>query len=309
MLHDIPRLVVLGGVGSGFLGRRCSGKTDGLCRIFARTCAGISSTEAAGAAGGRAAEAGGRASPPGVLGAEAPAAAVVLGIQVAGAVTRTVAAGPAASPAGSAGVARRAARHRVAVGRAPAAHLRAALQGGAAGLLHVLRLDLPQKAAGLVALGAAVEHPGHAVGDVKLLLGAGDADVGKAALLFQISFGILAHLAGEDTLLHANEEDVGELQAFGGVDGHQHHLIGALVVAVDIADESDIFQIAFQRGVLAVLVAVVFHVVDQLAEVLHPVGGVLVALGHLLLQHRFVAGQLNDVGRELVQRPCLQRFL
>ena len=93
------------------------------------------------------------------------------------------------------------------------------------------------------------------------------------------------------------------------MDGHQHHLIGALVVAVDVADESDIFQIAFQRGVLAVLVAVVFHVVDQLAEVLHPVGGVLVALGHLLLQHGFVAGQLNDVGRELVQRPCLQRSL
>ena len=63
------------------------------------------------------------------------------------------------------------------------------------------------------------------------------------------------------------------------MDGHQHHLVGALVVAVDVADEGDIFQIPLQRGVLAVLVAVVLDVVHQLAQVLQAVGGVLVALG------------------------------
>ena len=93
------------------------------------------------------------------------------------------------------------------------------------------------------------------------------------------------------------------------MDGHQHHLVGALVVAVDVADEGDIFQIALQRGVLAVLVAVVLDVVHQLAQVLQAVGGVLVALGGVGFQHGLVAGPLNDVGGKGVQRLGLQRIL
>ena len=93
------------------------------------------------------------------------------------------------------------------------------------------------------------------------------------------------------------------------MDGHQHHLVGALVVAVDVADEGDIFQIALQRGVLAVLVAVVLDVVHQLAQVLQAVGGVLVALGGVGFQHGLVAGPLDDVGGKGVQRLGLQRIL
>ncbi len=93
------------------------------------------------------------------------------------------------------------------------------------------------------------------------------------------------------------------------MDGHQHHLIAALVVAVDIADEGDILQIALQRGFLAVLVAVVFDVVHQLTQVLQTVGGILVPLGGVCLQHGLVAGQLNDIGGELVQRAGSKRIL
>ena len=86
------------------------------------------------------------------------------------------------------------------------------------------------------------------------------------------------------------------------MDGHQHHLIAAFVVAVDITDEGDILQIAFQCGFLAVLVAVVFDVVHQLTQVLQTVGGILVPLGGVCFQHGLVAGQFNDIGSELIQR-------
>ena len=90
------------------------------------------------------------------------------------------------------------------------------------------------------------------------------------------------------------------------MDGHQHHLVGALVVAVDVADEGDVLQIAFQRGLFAVLVAVALDVVDQLTEVLQTVGGILVALGGVGFQHGAVAGDLDDIGGELIQRLCFQ---
>ena len=93
------------------------------------------------------------------------------------------------------------------------------------------------------------------------------------------------------------------------MDGHQHHLIAALVIAVDIADEGDILQIALQCGFLAVLVTVVFDVVHQLAQVLQTVGGILVPFGGVCFQHGLVTGQFNDVGGKLVQRAGCKRIL
>ena len=90
------------------------------------------------------------------------------------------------------------------------------------------------------------------------------------------------------------------------MNGHQHHLVSALVVAVDVADESDVLQIAFQRSLFAVLVAVALDVIDQLAEVLQTVSGILVALGGVSFQHGAVAGDLDDIGGELVQRLRFQ---
>ena len=254
------------------------------------------------------AKTGGNGTSSAVRGAKATAfTGVIFPVQVAAAVARAVtraitAAVAAAAVTGGAGVARCPAGHGIAVTTAPTAHAGTLFQHRAAGLLDIFRLDLPQKAAGFVALGAAVQHPRNAVGDVQLLFGAGDANVSQTALFFQICFGVLAHLAGENALLHADKEHVGKLQTLGRVDGHQHHLIAAFVVAVDITDEGDILQIAFQCGFLAVLIAVVFDVVYQLAKVLQTVGGILVPLGGVCFQHGLVAGQFNDIGGELVQR-------
>ena len=176
---------------------------------------------------------------------------IILAIQIARSSPRIITAGAAAeaagiaAPAGRAGVARGPARNGITVTGTPA-HGRTAFQRRAAGLFYILRLDLAQEAAGLVALGAAVEHPGDAVGDIQLLLGAGDADIGQTALFLQICLGVFAHLAGEHPLLHANEEHIGKFQTLCRVDGHQNHLVSALVVAVNVADEGDILQIAFQ---------------------------------------------------------------
>ena len=90
------------------------------------------------------------------------------------------------------------------------------------------------------------------------------------------------------------------------MDGHQNHLISALVVAVNIADEGDILQIAFQGGLLAVLIAVILDVVDQLAQVLQAVCRILVALGRIGFQHGLVAGHLNDILGKFVQCPGFQ---
>ena len=57
------------------------------------------------------------------------------------------------------------------------------------------------------------------------------------------------------------------------------------------------------------LVAVVFDVVDQLAQVLQAVCRILVALGRIGFQHGLVAGHLNDILGKFVQCPGFQRFL
>ena len=159
-------------------------------------------------------------SPARVIGAKASVIGhwcVIFFIQIAAAaaIARAVTGG-CTPPAGGAGVARRTARHGIAaVTAAPAAQTGALFQHRAAGLFDVLWFNFPEKAAGLVALGAAIEHPGDAVGDVKLLLGAGDTHIGQAAFLLEVSLGILAHLTGEDALFHANEEYIGKLKALG----------------------------------------------------------------------------------------------
>ena len=148
------------------------------------------------------------------------------------------------------------------------------------------------------------------MGDVQLLLGPGDAHIGQAALLLQVLLRIKAHRPGEDVLLHPHQEHIGELQPLGRVDGHHDHLVGVGVVAVDVADEGDLLEIAFQAGVHPAGVAVVLHVVDQLGEVVLTLLGLLaVAGGGLLFEHLAVAGQLDHLFGKQVQRAGVQRFL
>ena len=72
-----------------------------------------------------------------------------------------------------------------------------------------------------VALGAAVEHPGDAVGDIQLLLGAGDAHVEQAAFFLQPGQVAVVNdaLVREHAVTQADQEDDGPFQPLGLVDG------------------------------------------------------------------------------------------
>jgi hypothetical protein len=86
----------------------------------------------------------------------------------------------------------------------------------------------------------AVHAARFGVGDEQFFAGAGDADVGEAALLFQPAFVVDRTLAGEQAFFHADQEHHRKLQALGRVQCHQLHAVVprlALVFA------------GFQRGV------------------------------------------------------------
>ena len=78
---------------------------------------------------------------------------------------------------------------------------------------------------GPLAVDAAV---GGVEDDAALAPRAGDRDIGEAALLLEAGIAAFVEraLRGEDAFLPAGEEDGVELQALGGVDGHDRDLVG-----------------------------------------------------------------------------------
>ena len=69
--------------------------------------------------------------------------------------------------------------------------------------------------------------PGRAhggAGEVEALAGAGEGHVGQAPLLGELGLLCQGAGVGEGAVLHAGDEDDRELQAFGGVDGHEGDL-------------------------------------------------------------------------------------
>ena len=72
---------------------------------------------------------------------------------------------------------------------------------------------------------------------MELLHRPSDADVGEATFLFE--FGRIAQRSdvGEHAVLHADEENDGELEALGGVKRHQRDRGFLLVDVVGVADE------------------------------------------------------------------------
>ena len=64
----------------------------------------------------------------------------------------------------------------------------------------------------------------HGVGEEDRLLGAGEPHVEEAPFLGEFPFLLLPVLpgaAGEQSVLHPGDEDAGEFQALGGVEGHE----------------------------------------------------------------------------------------
>ena len=93
----------------------------------------------------------------------------------------------------------------------------------------------------------AVEAAHLRVAEPQALAGACDGDVGKPALLLELGLvgAEVVHM-GEDALLHAGDEHVVELQALGGVDGHERDAGLALAHRVEIGAQGKPFHEARQ---------------------------------------------------------------
>ena len=200
---------------------------------------------------------------------------------------------------------------------------------GGAGLAHRLVLhvaagsgDLGDKAGDAIAHRLSKDHALRGVGDVELLFGAGDADVGEPPLLLNL-VGVVDRLhAGEDALLRAAEKDVVKLQTLCRVHGHHDDPVGIFVVVVEVGVEGDLLQESRQSGQhnLRLLVGVVR--VDGrlwnllgLLNVLEDVGleltDVLDAGDPFLpqrLQVDHVAGLLQQLVEQLLQVAALRQL-
>ena len=129
--------------------------------------------------------------------------------------------------------------------------------------LHEVDRDLVEEPRRWVVVGGAEQTAAPCVRHVQSLPGPSDADVGQPALLL--------HLIGlgegtdvrEDTFLDADDEDVRELEALGGVQCHQQHPRVVAVDLVGVGDQRHLLDELFDGGELP-------GRTDQLAEVLQP---------------------------------------
>ena len=113
-----------------------------------------------------------------------------------------------------------------------------------------LARHLADKAAARVGLRLAEEAAGLGVREEELLAGARDGHVGQAALLFNtaLEHGVAVR---EDGLLHAGHEDDVELEALGGVDGHERDLFLGVVDRVEVRAQREPLHEVCQRGRMA----------------------------------------------------------
>src|SRR3546814_9377421 len=77
----------------------------------------------------------------------------------------------------------------------------------------------------------------------RALAGAGDRDIGEAAFFLEAGGAAFVHrtLRGENAVFPAGEEHMIEFETLGGVDRHDRHGFG-LVVIVAVHDEADMFE-------------------------------------------------------------------
>jgi hypothetical protein len=83
-------------------------------------------------------------------------------------------------------------------------------------------------------------------GDIEVGLGACYADEEEPAFLFGFVAIVDAALVGQEAFFNANDKDVIEFEAFGGMQGHYCDAFGSSVVSVSIAEERDLLEIIDQ---------------------------------------------------------------
>ena len=111
------------------------------------------------------------------------------------------------------------------------------------------------------------ERPVPGVADVQVRLGPRHADEEQPAFLFQLVLVAVRPLVGQQAGFEPDDEDVLELQPFGGVEGHQGDLAAGLIVDVGVAEQGNLLEIVHQRGIVRLLV-VGGRRADQLLDVL-----------------------------------------
>jgi len=115
--------------------------------------------------------------------------------------------------------------------------------------IDVVFVEVVDEAGAGVVAGAAGEGAAESVDEVELLLGAGAADVAEATFFFHGCGVVEGALVGEDAFFHADEEDDGEFETFGGVKGDEGDGLGGIVAhGVDVGDEGDVFEEGGEGG-------------------------------------------------------------
>ena len=166
--------------------------------------------------------------------------------------------------------------------------------------------NLRHKAAHGIVLHFAAQHPGSGASEREIVLGAGDAYVGKAPLLFfrLLVVAVERHGAGENAVLHAGDIYVRKLQSLGAVQGHQKDLVLRFICVVQIGNQCHFFQESgqcrFFRGLL-----VVRNLADKFVDVGDSVLSVLVVQ---IPQIGLILGLYDDLAQQLGEPVFLCEF-
>ena len=108
--------------------------------------------------------------------------------------------------------------------------------------------DLLEERAGAAIHGAAELRAVRAVGDGEGFHRAGDADIEQPALLIDGALGFRA-LVRDESILGSEEEDVGELQALGGMQGDEGDAAGIVFfVFIPLAIKRHLVDESLQSG-------------------------------------------------------------
>ena len=126
------------------------------------------------------------------------------------------------------------------------------------------------------------------------LLGAGDADVGEAALLLELLLVVERPAVREEALLEPGDEDDRELEALRGVERDERHGVGVALVRILVGDERRLLEQAVER-VVGRQVVVAGRDRAQLEQVRPALLAVLGAVG----EHRAIAGRLEGLVEQL----------
>ena len=117
--------------------------------------------------------------------------------------------------------------------------------------LDMLGRDFGDEAAGDAAHPLAIDAAVRGVIDACAMPRAGDRDIGEPALLFEAGHAALVHraLRRKHSVLPPGKENMVEFEALGGVDRHDRHRFG-LVVIVAVHHQADMLEERLQRLIL-----------------------------------------------------------